>query len=83
MVKITEVNLQSAYTWGNLAMLKGWNTVRLTNADWNSVKMTTHTGMQMYIEVTVIENTWGLLNEYYADWQSVAEQPDWAALKII
>lgn len=83
MIKITEINLQAAYTWGDLSKLKDWNAIRISNLDWNNTKMSVNTGTQVYVEVTVIENTWELLKEYYADWQSIVAKPNWAALKII
>jgi hypothetical protein len=83
MIKITEVKIESTYTWGNQAQLKDWNTLRLCNPDWNSVKMTAAIGMRANVEVTVIENTWELLKEHYENWQEIGDLPNWAVLRII
>lgn len=83
MIKITDVKLNSSYSWNNIKQLKDWNALRLCNPDWNSQKTTVTTGMQISVEVTVIENTWELLKESYSDWHSIADLPSWAALKII
>lgn len=84
MLKITDVNINSSYNWGNnIKQMKDWNTIRLCNSDWNSVKMTATIGMQVNIEVTVVENTWELLKESYIAWQSINELQTWAIVKNI
>lgn len=83
MIKITDAILISPYSWNDLYKLKDWNTIRLCNPHWNSVEMTVITGSQIFVEVTVIENTWELLRESYPDWQEVIKLPNWAALKTI
>lgn len=83
MIKITDVKLNSSFSWGNIAQLKDWNALRVCNPNWNALQTTVTTGMQISVEVTVVENTWELLKETYPDWQSITELPSWAALKII
>jgi hypothetical protein len=83
MIKISDVKLNSSYSWGNIAQLKDWNAVRLYNPDWNALQNTVTTGMQITVEVTVVENTWELLKESYPDWQEIALLPNWSALKTI
>ncbi|BCK01401.1 hypothetical protein [Anaerocolumna chitinilytica] len=81
MLKITEVNINSA-SWSNVAQVKDWNTVRLCNPDWNTIKMTALTSSQLRIEVAVIENTWELLRDAYSDWESISELSTWADIRI-
>lgn len=83
MVKITDVKLNSSYSWNSIKQLKEWNALRLCNPNWNSLNMTVTTGMQTSVEVTVIENTWELLKESYPNWQEIEALPNWAALKNI
>lgn len=83
MIKITDVKIKTSYSWDNLENFKDWNTIRLCNPDWNSIKLSSTLGMQVRLEVTVIENTWELLKESYQDWQMLLELPSWAYLKTI
>lgn len=83
MIKITDVKLKSSYTWNNINHLNDWNALRLCNPDWNSISISVTTGMQLSIEVIVIENTWELIKESYPNWLTILESPSWAALKTI
>lgn len=83
MIRITDVKIHTEYSWGNVKQLRDWNTLRLCNGDWNSIRMTNIIGKQLNVEVTVIENNWDLIKESMKDWQSLFQLASWSNIKSI
>jgi hypothetical protein len=70
-VKITDVKITIDMTWGNVMNLKDWNTVKISNPDWDIIKKSTLVGRPINIEVQVTDSTWGAVKQLIQSWNNI------------
>lgn len=82
MIKITDINIKTQYSWSNIKDLCNWNTVKNTNGKWIQLKQISIEGRNIFAEVEAIGDSWLDLMSINNTWQDIyTDYLNWDEIK--